>query len=163
MLVFKKVPEELDAFQADVLISVVGKDEKPLRSTNAWIDWRLFGSLTSLLHRGVFKAELGEKCLLPTYGRLAFDRVIMIGGDNLFDEEGVPNTVEGRDRWKAIMASLEKTIDSLKVNKVGVSLPRYEAAEQERILLKILNEADLPERTSLFLSRASSYVTPLGI
>lgn len=163
MFVFKKIPEELDAFEGDLLISVIGKDERPLLSTNAWLDWRLYGSLTELITRGVFKAELGEKCLIPTYGRFSFDRLILIGGDNLFHEEGVPNTEEGRDRWRKILEALESTIRSLKVQRLGLSLPRYEAAEQERLLLNLLRETQLPEKTSLFLSRASGYATPLGI
>jgi len=106
---------------------------------------------------------LGEKCMIPTYGRFGFDRIIMLGAHNLFDEEGVPNTEEGRERWRKVLRSLEETIRSLKVSKVGLSLPRYEAAEQERLLLKIIREAQLPEKTSLFLSRASSFATPLGV
>ena|GEM_PF-4839639 len=160
---FKKIPEELDAFEGDVVISVVGKDERPLRSTNAWLDWRLYGTMSELIVREVFKGELGEKCMLPTYGRFQFDRLIMLGGDTLFDEEGVPNTNEGSERWREVMQCLEQTLNSLKVTRVGLSLPRYEAAEQERLLLKILKEAQLPDRTSLFLSRASSYATPLGM
>ncbi|PIR22296.1 MAG: hypothetical protein COV44_08760 [Deltaproteobacteria bacterium CG11_big_fil_rev_8_21_14_0_20_45_16] len=163
MLVFKKIPEELDAFEAEIVIAVVGRDEKPLRSTNAWLDWRLYGTLTEVIVRGVFHAELGEKCMIPTYGRFGFDRIIMLGADNLFDEEGVPNTEEGRERWQKVLRSLDETIRSLKVSKVGLSLPRYEAAEQERLLLKIVREAQLPEKTSLFLSRASSFATPLGV
>jgi len=163
VLVFKKIPEELDAFEGEVILAVVGKDEKPLRSTNAWLDWRLYGVLTELMVRGVFQGEMGEKCLVPTYGRFGFDRLILLGGDTLFDEEGVPNTEEGARRWKTLLGHLEVTLRSLKVSKVGLSLPRYEAAEQERLLLKLVREAELPKQTSLFLSRAGSYATPLGV
>lgn len=163
MLVFKKIPQELDAFQGDLILAVVGADEKPLRSANAWLDWRVFGSMTELVVRGIFKADMGEKCLIPTYGRFPFDRIIMLGGGDLFNEEGVPNTDEGRDRWRNILEMVQQTLLSLKVEKVGLSLPRYEAAEQERILLQLLRESGLPEKTSLFLPRASSYATPLGI
>ena len=40
-MIFKKIPEELDGFDGDLVISIVGKDEVPLRATNAWLDWQL--------------------------------------------------------------------------------------------------------------------------
>lgn len=163
MLIFKKIPDELDAFEADILISVVGSDEKPLRSTNAWIDWRLFGSLTELMARGLFKGELGEKCLLPTYGRFRFDRLVMIGADEIFNVHALPSDEEGAQRWRKIAQVLEQTVESLKVDKIGISLPRYEVGEHERALLKILQSARLPSNTSVFLSRASTHITPLGL
>jgi len=163
MLVFKKIPEELDTFEADIVVSVVGSDEKPLRSTNAWLDWRLFGTVTELMARRPFKGELGEKCLLPTYGRFRFDRLILLGADEIFHVHSLPSDEEGERRWKKIAQILEVTISSLNVSKVGLSLPRYEVAEHERALMRILQNTNLPKNTSLFLSRASSVVTPLGL
>lgn len=163
MLIFKKIPDELDALKADLLIAVVGSDERPLRSTNAWLDWRLFGSMTELIARNLFRAEMGEKCLIPTYGRFQFDRVVMLGADELFTVHALPSEEEGVQRWKKIAKLLEHTVSALKVQRVGISLPRYEVAEHERALLRVLQSAQLPQTTSLFLSRASSHVTPLGL
>jgi hypothetical protein len=155
MLVFKKIPEELDQFEADLVVAVVGSDEKPLRSTNAWLDWRLYGTLTELMSRGLFKGELGEKCLLPTYGRFKFDRLVLLGADEIFHVHSLPSDEEGSRRWTKIAHILESTVGSLNVSRVGVSLPRYEVAEHERALMRILQSTQLPKSTSLFLSRAS--------
>jgi hypothetical protein len=59
--IFKKIPEELDAFQGDVVLAVIGEDERPLQAANSWIDWRLYGSLSELLIRQVFTGKFGEK------------------------------------------------------------------------------------------------------
>ncbi len=163
MLVFKKIPEELDAFEADLVVAVVGSDEKPLRSTNAWLDWRLFGSLTELMARGLFRGELGEKCLLPTYGRFRFDRLILLGADEIFHVHSLPSDEEGEKRWRQVAQNIESTLHALNVSKVGLSLPRYEVAEHERALMRILQTVNLPKNTSLFLSRASSHMSSLGL
>ena len=163
MLVFKKIPEELDAFDAELVVAVVGSDERPLKSTNAWIDWRLYGSISELISRKLFRAELGEKCMLPTYGRFKFDRLVLVGADEIFNVHSLPSDEDGSLRWRKIAQLLEQTIQSLRVEKVGLSLPRYEVAEHEKALLKILQNSALPKSTSLFLSRASSYMTPLGL
>lgn len=162
MLVFKQIPGELDAFDGDLVLAVVGEDERPLRATNAWLDWRLFGSLSDLLIREVFQGKLGEKCLLPTYGRFLFDRVVLIGGGLLFDPTSSPEYEKGQQHWRSITRELEKTIQDLKVDKIGLSLPRFETGEQEKALLKHLQSTELPTKCSLFLSRASKQVTALG-
>lgn len=158
--VFRKIPEELDAFDGDVVVSIVGQDEMPLRSSNAWLDWRVYGSMVALISKGVFKAELGERCMLPTYGRLKFDRIIMLGGGNLFDITGVPQTEEGKENWRNIFGHLEELLLSLKAQRVGLSLPRYEQSEQEKQLMALLKERQLPKSTSLFVSRMSDAHLP---
>lgn len=163
MLVFKKIPEELDLFNGDIVLAVVGADERPLKATNAWLDWRLYGTLSELITRGVFKASLGEQCMIPTYGRLQFDRLVLLGGGNLFQESHLPAVETGEEYWAEILKNIESTVQSLKVSRVGLSLPRFDYGEQEKALLEIVRRARLPENLSLFLSRASSYATPLGV
>lgn len=162
-MIFKKIPEELDQFEGKILISIVGKDERPLRSTNSWIDWRLYGTLSELICRGLFKCELGERCMLPTYGKFQFDRVVMVGGNDLFEAGSLPDTESGRRHWQEILRQVEQVVRSLKVEQIGLSLPRFESSQQEKALLEILKLAHLPNQTSLFLSRASGFATPLGI
>lgn len=159
MFVFKKIPEELDEYKGTLVVAVVGKDERPLRATNAWIDWRLFGSITQSLHRGIFHGDLGEKMMVPTYGRFSFDRVILIGAGEIFTHEAMPHTEEGRERWRSIANQIAETAESLRVKELGLSLPRFELSEQEQALLRILQSAHLPTETSLFLSRMPSHAT----
>lgn len=156
MVVFKQIPAELDAFTGDIVLCVVGEDEKPLRASNAWIDWRLFGTLSELLVRGLFQGKLGEKCLLPTYGKFKFDRLILVGGGNLFDDTAYPVSEGGTQRWAEIGEILAKTAGSLKVQTIGLSLPRYDLVDQEQALVKALQASHLPSMTSLFISRAAS-------
>lgn len=162
MKVFKKIPQELDAFQGEVVVAIIGEDERPLRSTNAWLDWRLFGSLSEIVVRGLFKGELGEKCLVPTYGKFSFDRLILLGGGQLFDDSVYPSSEAGRERWLKIGAMIDDTIRHLKVEKLGLSLPRFELIDQERALLQSLEASPLRADASLFMARASQNYSPTG-
>ena len=51
---------------------------------------------------------------------------------------------------------IESTLQSLKVKKIGLSLPRYELAEQEKALLHLFERAKLSEDVALFVSRAQT-------
>ena len=157
MVVFKHIPSELDAFAGDVLLCVVGEDERPLKASNAWIDWRLFGTLTELIVRGVFSGKLGEKCLIPTYGKFKFDRLVLVGGGPLFDSP------VHDDHWLNIADVLAKTAQSLKVHNIGLSLPRYDLLDHEKAVVKVLQTSQLPNSTCLFISRAAQYVAPSSI
>jgi hypothetical protein len=157
MEVFKKIPEGLDTFTGDLVVAVVGEDERPLQSTNAWLDWRLFGSLTDLLVKELFTGKLGEKCLVPTYGKFQFDRLVLIGGGSLFEEALYPTDEAGKTRWNAIADLIEQTARSLKVEQFGLSLPRFELVDHERALLKALQLSKLPSDTTLFMARAATY------
>ena len=149
MLVLKEIPKDLDAFEGDLLVTVVGEDEKPPRACNAWLDWRLYGTLSSLLVSGYFEGKLGEKCLLPTYGKFKFDRLVLIGGGLLFQE-----TESSLNQWAAILEHIRITTESLKVERLGLCFPRFLVADAEKALLKAIQESHLPFQTSVFVSRA---------
>lgn len=154
MKIFKKIPEELDAFEGQVVIAIVGSDERPLKATNAWLDWRLFGSISELLIRGVFKGDVGERCLIPTYGKFEFDRLIMLGGGEIFSENLLPTSDLGREHWMKLGSLIDEVTRSLKVEKLGLSLPRFDLIDHEKALLQSLQMSSLRADSSLFLARA---------
>src|SRR5690606_35282312 len=119
----------------------IGKDERPLKSTNAWIDWRLYGSLSELISRGMFKADLGERCMIPTYGKFAFDRLVLLGADRIFDDSYFPESEAGRQRWDQVIRHIEQLIRSLRLESVGLSLPRFDSSDQELALLQMIKMA----------------------
>jgi hypothetical protein len=162
MQVFKRIPEDLDSFQGDLMIAVVGSDERPLRSANAWLDWRLFGTMSSLISKGLFKGNLGEKCLIPTYGKFNFDRLVLLGGGALFEEALYPTSLQGEEHWKAIGRAIDETARSLKVEAFGLSLPRYDLIDLENASLKALSSS-VTGQASFFMSRAPNYVATLNL
>lgn len=150
VIILKDIPKDLDVFDGEILISLVAEDEKPLLGVNAWIDWRLYGTITQLMFSGYFKAQLGEKCLLPTYGKFKFDRIVMIGMGPCKDRE---------IGWGSIFQIVRETTESLKVDNMGLCLPRFSMSEYERQTLKTIQESHLPFQTSIFVSRSSSRIS----
>ena len=157
MEVFKKIPEDLDSFSGDLVVAVVGEDERPLQAANAWLDWRVYGGLTELITRGLFTGKLGEKCLVPTYTKFKFDRLVLIGGGPLFEEAVYPTDEAGQARWVSIADSIYQTIRTLNVKKLGLSLPRFDLVDQEKALVKAFQMSRLPNDTTLFMARAAHY------
>jgi hypothetical protein len=148
MLVLKEIPRDLDSFEGDLVVTVVGLDERPPKACNAWLDWRLYGTLSSLLVTGYFEGKLGEKCLLPTYGKFKFDRLVLIGGGHLFQSEEAPVA-----QWVEILEHIRLTTESLRVERLGLCFPRFTVSESEKNLLKAVQDSHLPFQTSVFVSR----------
>ena len=73
-----------------------------------------------------------------------------------------PSEESGKERWMTIGNNISETIQSLKVETIGLSLPRFELADHERALLRTLKATRLPSTTSLFISRVSENLSSLG-
>lgn len=157
MQIFKRIPEELDAFKGDIVLAVVAEDERPLRAANAWLDWRLYGTLSDIISRGIFNGKFGEKCLLPTYRKFHFNRLILLGGGPFFENSISPVDEVGQRQWAELAILIDQTIRSLHVNTLGLCLPRFEIADHERALFKTLQSSPLPSSTHLFMARAPVY------
>ena len=71
--------ERIEAVRADLAVATVALAERPLRGDAARIDWRLLGDLSRLLRRGQLSGADGEVALLPSFGRLRAQRVLLLG------------------------------------------------------------------------------------
>ena len=69
----------LDAVESEVLALPFFADLRPLRGAAGLVDWRLCGFLSKLLIRGRIDGRPGELTLLPGSGRLAVDKVLLVG------------------------------------------------------------------------------------
>jgi len=70
----------LDAMPGvDSLCLFVGEDERPLRGTAGYADWRMCGALSRVLMRGFFSGSSGDCLLIPTEGRIAMSRIFAMG------------------------------------------------------------------------------------
>lgn len=69
----------LSELAADALVGFAFSDARPVGGALGLVDWYLCGTLAHALHRGVFGAEVGERLLLPTFGRLRAPRVFVFG------------------------------------------------------------------------------------
>jgi hypothetical protein len=68
-----------ERIEADLAVAGFFLDERPLRGAAGRADWRLCGLVTELLENGRLRGRLGEATLVPSMGRLAADRVLLLG------------------------------------------------------------------------------------
>jgi len=63
----------------DSLCLFVSEDERPLKGTAGYADWRMCGALSRVLMRGFFTGASGDCLLIPSEGRIAMSRIFAIG------------------------------------------------------------------------------------
>ena len=68
-----------ERIEADLAVAGFFLDERPLRGAAGRADWRLCGVVTDLVGRGRLRGKVGEATLIPSMGRLAADRVLLLG------------------------------------------------------------------------------------
>ena len=71
--------DSVDAQECDIVVTGFFLDEKPLRGSSGWIDWRLNGRLSRLIQAKRFTGEWKETVLIPSEGRLAGPVVLFFG------------------------------------------------------------------------------------
>jgi leucyl aminopeptidase len=107
--------EALDALGGmDSLCVFVGEDERPLRGTAGYLDWRMCGAVSRVLVSGFFTGAAGDTLLLPG-GRISIPRVFAIGlgKAKALDEPAM----------EAALASAASVLDRAKVEAVALELP----------------------------------------
>lgn len=69
--------DELFGFEA--VCAFLTEDERPFGGALGLVDWRLVGALSRVVKSGFFSAAPSERLLMPTDGRLAPDKVFVVG------------------------------------------------------------------------------------
>jgi len=71
--------EPVDLIDSELLITGFFQDEKPLRGTAGWIDWRLNGRLSRFLIEERLTGAWQERILIPSERRLSARLILLIG------------------------------------------------------------------------------------
>ncbi len=106
---------KLDQLDVDAVVLPVHADERPLRGATGLVDWRLSGRLSTLIARGRLRGLEGERVLVSTQARLAFDKVVLIG-------VGESAALDATVARGAIDAMLD-VLDGLRARKAALALP----------------------------------------
>lgn len=108
--------EVLDGIQGvDTLCLFVGEDERPLRGTAGFVDWRLCGALSRVLVDKFFTGTPGEQLLFPTEGRLPMGRIFVVG-------VGKAPALTGEGLGRALSAAATM-LNRAKVDSVALEVP----------------------------------------
>ena len=135
---------ELDRSAGDLLALPVFNVDAPPHGLSGLVDWRLHGAISRLLadrgrsldgdlarEAGSFKAEAGERLLVPSGRKVPFDWVLFYG-------LGPPKGY-GMERYRVAVEGIVGAVTGLKVREVGMVLPAWrEAGVTARASVEIL-------------------------
>ena len=71
--------EGIDEQECDVLVAGFFQDERPLRGSSGWIDWRFNGMLSHFLIEKNLTGGWKETTLIPSQGRVVPSMVLLFG------------------------------------------------------------------------------------
>ncbi len=71
--------EQPDVQECDVLVTGFFQDERPLKGSSGWMDWRLNGMLSRFLIEKRLTGDWQEKFLIPSQGRVMPRMVLLLG------------------------------------------------------------------------------------
>jgi len=71
--------ERVDFQECDLLVSGFFKDERPLRGSAGWIDWRFNGRFSRFLIEKNLSGDWNETILIPSEGRVMSQMVLLLG------------------------------------------------------------------------------------
>jgi hypothetical protein len=111
--------ERVDVQECDVLVTGFFKDERPLKGSSGWIDWRLNGRVSRLLMEKKLTGDWKEVTLIPTQRRVIPRLTLLLG----LGEVKEYNTLRLRELSPHLLEILKK----LEVINVCLSLPYEES------------------------------------
>ncbi len=107
--------EGADAQECDILVCGIFQDERPLKSTSGWIDWRFNGRLSRLVINQKITGEWKETTLMASHGRIAPRLILFLG---------LGKTKEyGSLRLRDLLPHLLETLRNLQISSLCLSLP----------------------------------------
>ncbi len=71
--------ERVDAQECDVLVTGFFRDERPLKGSSGWIDWRFNGMLSQLLIENKLTGDWKEATLIPSQERILPRMILLLG------------------------------------------------------------------------------------
>jgi len=71
--------ERVDVQDCDLLVTGFFRDERPLKGSSGWIDWRLNGMLSQLLVENKLTGDWKEATLIPSRERILPRMILLLG------------------------------------------------------------------------------------
>jgi hypothetical protein len=110
--------EAVDLQECDALATGFFEDERPLKGSSGWIDWRLNGMLSHFLIKNKLIGYWKETTLIPSNRRLGSPMILLIGLGKLKDYSYL--------RLREFSSYLFETLKKLNISSICLSLPSEE-------------------------------------
>ncbi len=112
-----------DVQDCEALVSGFFEDERPLRGTSGWLDWRLNGLLSHLLIDQRLIGTWKETILIPSQGRILAPLILLIGLGKVREYSYL--------RLRELLPFLLESLQKLNVSRICFSLPEDEEHQVE--------------------------------
>jgi hypothetical protein len=110
--------EKVDVQECDLLVAGFFEDERPLKGSSGWIDWRLNGLLSRFLIEKRLTGHWKEAMLIPSQGRVTPRMIILLGLGRVNEYSYL--------RLREICPYVLDTLKRLKASDVCLSFPYEE-------------------------------------
>ena len=107
--------EGVDLQECDVLVSGLFQDERPLKGSSGWIDWRLNGMLSRFLMEKRLTGDWNETTLIPSHGRVIPRMILLLGLGKVKDYSYL--------RLRELSPHLLGTLKNLNAYHICIALP----------------------------------------
>lgn len=111
-------PDEVDLLECEVLVCGFFEDERPLRGSCGWVDWRLNGRISHFIEEKKLIGKWEEVILIPTQGRLQSPFLLLFGLGKIREYSYL--------RVREMVPFLLRPVRRLSVSKLSFSLPYHE-------------------------------------
>jgi hypothetical protein len=111
--------EAIDLQECDVLVTGFFQDERPLRGSSGWMDWRLNGMLSRFLIEKRLTGDWQETTLIPSQRRVLPRMILLLGLGRVREYSYL--------RLRELSPFLLETLKKLNTSNVCLSLPYEES------------------------------------
>jgi hypothetical protein len=111
--------EAIDLQECDVLVTGFFQDERPLRGSGGWMDWRLNGMLSRFLIEKRLTGDWQETTLIPSQRRVLPRMILLLGLGRVREYSYL--------RLRELSPFLLETLRKLNTSNVCLSLPYEES------------------------------------
>lgn len=148
--------EGVDLQECDVLVTGLFQDERPLKGSSGWIDWRLNGRLSRFLMEKRLTGDWNETTLIPSHGRVIPRMTLLLGLGKVKDYSYL--------RLRELSPHLLGTLKNLNAYHICIALPydeRYNVDCGKSAEVLIEGIADYLDQSPSLLNE--EYVKGLGL
>jgi len=110
--------EKIDVQECDIIVTGFFQDERPLKGSGGWVDWRLNGMLSRFLIEKRLTGDWKEATLIPSQGRVMSRIILLIGLGQVKEYSYL--------RLRELSPFLLETLKKLNTSNICLSFPYEE-------------------------------------
>lgn len=106
---------DIDKIETEAIVLLFFSNERPLKGATGLIDWRMNGSISRLISKGMISGEKGEATLILPSRRIKSEKILMagLGDSSTFGEASLKDTA----------IAIIRQLDKISIKNFAVAMP----------------------------------------